>query len=278
MKDMHTMKPTRFITLATLTALTFALGSFAGEPPAGQEAQATELAKELQNPIANLISVPIQNNWDFGIGAADAMRYTVNIQPVIPFSISEEWNVITRTILPVIYAESPTQGGKDRSGLGDTLQSFFLSPKKPVGGWIMGGGPVFLYPSATDDALGSEKWGAGPTAVVLQQKNGWTYGVLANHVWSFAGNDQRSYMSATFLQPFVSYTTKKSTTFGLNTESSYDWHNSQWTVPINVSISQLIMVENQPVQLSFGTRYYAEKPDGGPEWGLRFTITFLFPK
>lgn len=237
-----------------------------------------ELAKKLQNPIASLISVPLQNNWDFGIGLAEAMKYTVNIQPVIPFSISTDWSLITRTIVPVIHAESPVPGGGDDTGLGDILQSFFFSPKAPVGGWIVGGGPVLLYPSATEKALGADKWGAGPTAVLLKQESGWTYGLLANHIWSFAGEGGREDVSATFLQPFLSFTTKTSTTFGLNTESSYDWKRSQWSVPVNATVSQLLKLAGMPIQFQFGGRAYAEGPSGGPDWGLRFTVTFLFPK
>jgi hypothetical protein len=239
--------------------------------------QSAELAKKLQNPVANLISVPIQNNWDFGIGPADAMRYTANIQPVIPFTLTKEWNLITRTILPVIYAESPVAGGRDAWGLGDTVQSFFLSPQKPVGGWILGGGPVFLWPTATDSALGSGKWGAGPTVVALRQEHGWTYGVLANQIWSYAGWGAEN-VNATFLQPFVAYTTKTYTTFGANTESTYDWESHQWTVPLNLTVAQLLKIGKQPVQFTLGVRYYADKPSGGPDWGLRFAVTLLFPK
>jgi hypothetical protein len=259
------------------------LAPAAGEAEGGggtaddEKAKAAELAKKLQNPVANLISVPIQNNWDFGIGPEDAMRYTVNVQPVIPFSIGEDWNLITRTIVPVIYAESPVAGGDDEFGLGDVVQSFFFSPKEPVGGWILAAGPVALWPTATDSALGAGKWGAGPTALALQQRNGWTYGVLGNHIWSYAGWGDNE-VNATFLQPFVSFTTKKQTTFGLNTESTYDWANDQWTVPLNASASQLLKIGKQPVQFALGARYYAEKPSGGPEWGLRFVVTFLFPK
>jgi hypothetical protein len=237
-----------------------------------------ELAKKLQNPIANLISAPIQNNWDFGIGSANAMRYTVNVQPVIPFSIGEDWNLITRTIMPIVHAESPVPDGSDSGGLSDIVQSFFFSPKAPVGGWIMGGGPVFLYPTASDDALGAQKWGAGPTAVALKQESGWTYGALANHLWSFAGPDSRQDVNATFLQPFVTYTTKTYTSFGLNTESTYDWENSQWTVPLNATVAQLLKLGGQPVQFTLGARYYAEQPQGGADWGLRFVVTLLFPK
>ena len=240
------------------------------------EDQQAELAKKLNNPVANLISVPIQNNWDFGIGSANAMRYTANIQPVIPVSISEDWNVIVRTILPVIFAESPT-GGSSTSGLGDTTQSFFFSPKKPVGGWILGAGPAMYYPTATDSVLGVGKWGAGPTVVALRQEHGLTYGILANQIWSFAGWGEQD-ISATYLQPFVAYTTKTYTTFALNTESTYNWEDKDWTVPLNLMVQQLVKIGGHPVAFQVGYRYYAERPAGGPDWGLRFTGTRLFPK
>jgi hypothetical protein len=258
-------------TLVALIATTIAL-------PAVADSEA-DLAKKLQNPIASLISVPLKLEWDTGIGPADADRYTLKIQPVIPISLTENTNLITRTIIPIIRAESPVPGGDDESGLGDILQSFFFSPKAPTeSGWILGAGPVLLYPSATNDAVGGEKWGAGPTAIALKQDSGWTYGVLANHVWSFAGNDDRTDVSATFIQPFLSYTTKTYTTFGVNTESTYDWESRQWIVPINLSVSQLMKFGSQPVSFQLSARGYAERPDGGPDWGLSFTTTFLFPK
>jgi hypothetical protein len=249
-------------------------GGGAGDDAKAQEA---ELAKKLQNPVAALISVPIQNNWDFGIGPANAMKYTANIQPVVPISISDDWNLIIRTILPVIYAESPVNGGSNHSGLGDITQSFFLSPKAPVGGWILGAGPVALWPTATDSALGAGKWGAGPTIVALQQQHGFTYGILANQIWSYAGWGSQN-VNATFLQPFVSFTTKKFTTFAVNTESTYDWQGEQWTVPVNFMVQQLVKIGGHPVAFQVGYRYYADKPAGGPDWGLRFAVTFLFPK
>jgi hypothetical protein len=289
---MKTTHKQNLIRLASVSALAFSTTTALAQDAATDEkAAAAELAKKLSNPVASLISVPIQNNWDFGIGSANAMRYTANVQPVIPFSLSEDWNLITRTIVPVVYAESPVVGGADKSGLGDIVQSFWASPKAPTdSGWIWGAGAVMLYPSGTD-GLSAHNWGAGPTALVLKQQNGWTYGVLANHLWSYAqtgghgtsdagdasdGSDAG--INATFLQPFVSYSTKSFTTYGLNTESTYDWSHSQWTVPVNASVSQLIKVGKLPVQLSLGVKYYAERPIGGPDWGLRFAVTFLFPK
>jgi hypothetical protein len=258
-------------------ALAAADGAAAASGAAGDET--AELAKKLANPVASLISVPIQYNIDFGIGPADAERHTINIQPVIPFSISEEWNVITRTILPIVYAESPVPGGGSKAGLGDTVQSFFFSPKEPTsGGWIWGAGPVFLWPTSTDDALGTGKFGLGPTAVVLKQSGPWTYGALVNHLWSYAGQGNTPDVNATFLQPFVTYITTTYTTFTVNTESTYDWDNEQWIVPLNLQVSQLLKIGDQPISVGVGGRYYAEKPVGGPEWGLRFVVQFLFPK
>ena len=251
----------------------------AQEPVQDENAKAAELAKKLSNPVASLISVPLQNNLDFGIGAANATRYTLNVQPVIPLSLTDDWNLIIRTIVPVISAGSPVEGGSSTTGLGDILQSYFFSPKEPTsGGFILGGGPVILYPTATDNALGAGKWCAGPTALILKQQSGWTYGALANHIWSFAGQSSRSDLSASFIQPFVSYTTGTFTTIGLNTESTYDWNNTQWTVPLNVTVGQLMKFGSLPVQFTLGGKYYAEKPAGGPDWGLRFVVTLLFPK
>lgn len=248
----------------------------ASTSPADEEA---ELAKKLSNPIASLISVPIQYNWDTGIGPADADRTTINVQPVVPFEINPEWNLITRTIVPIIDAESPVSGGSDESGLGDVTESLFFSPKKPTeSGWIWGAGPVLLIPTASEDALGTGKVAAGPTAVVLKQENGWTYGALANHLWSFAGDDDRTYVNSTFLQPFFAYTTKTHTTFTVNTESTYDWNGDDWTVPINIIASQVLKVGGLPISLGIGYREYVEVPDGGPDWGLRFVLTFLFPR
>jgi len=154
---------------------------------ASESADSAELAKKLTNPVARRISVPFQFNYDEGFGPQDAFKLTLNIQPVVPLSLNEEWNLIIRTIVPVVYQDPPADGISSEFGLGDTTQSFFFSPKKPTaGGWIWAIGPVFLWPTGTDDLLDSGKWGAGPTALVLKQDHGWTYGMLANHLWSYA--------------------------------------------------------------------------------------------
>ena len=161
--------------------------------------------------------------------------------------------------------------------MGDTIQNLFFSPKALWHGWTWGAGPVFQFPTATDGLLGSEKWCMGPTAVVLKQEHGWTYGMLMNQFTSFAGNESRKDVNYIFLQPFLSYTLKSHTTFSVNSESTYNWKSQEWTVPLNLMVSQVVKIGKMPLQFQVGGRYYAETPDNGPTWGLRFTVTFLFP-
>ena len=242
---------------------------------------AGDIAKKLANPIAALISVPIQANYDENIGASEqGAVWRVNVQPVIPVSISEDWNLISRTILPLIHQSDIPGRGDGESGLGDTVQSFFFSPKAPSSnGTIWGVGPVLLLDTATDDVLGGEQWGIGPTAVALKQNGPWTYGMLANHIESFSGNDDRNDVSATFVQPFLSYITSSQTTLSLNTESTYDWEEKQWAIPINFNVNQLLKVGGNLIQVGGGVRYWVESPDGAADdWGLRLQLTFLFPK
>ena len=258
-----------------------AIGLLISTSAFGQDQDNAELAKQLSNPVASLISVPFQLNWDQNIGSADkGEKLTLNIQPVLPFSISEDWNLISRTILPVVDQHDIFPGAGDQFGLGDTVQSLFFSPKAPTSnGWIWGLGPVFLLPTGTDDLLSTEKWGAGPTGVALKQTGPWTYGALFNHIWSFAGDSDRSDVDSTFLQPFVSYTTPDAWTYVVNSESTYDWEQEQWSTPVNFMVSKVTRFGKQLVSVQGGVRYYLESTDGGPEGlGLRFAITLLFPK
>ena len=178
------------------------------QEPGGRSAPApgdsSELAKKLSNPVADLISVPFQLNYDEGFGPKDGGRFTLNVQPVVPLTLTDNWNLIVRTIVPIIYQESIADGVDSDFGLGDTVQSFFFSPKEPVGGWILGAGPVALWPTGTEPRLRSESLGFGPTAVALRQTKGWTYGALANHLWSVTNSADHEQVNATFLQPFVS--------------------------------------------------------------------------
>jgi hypothetical protein len=254
--------------------LLFAAGGAAQE-------NADELAKKISNPVSSLISVPMQLNWDTDIGpSGDGERYTLNVQPVIPVSISADWNLISRTIVPLIDQSDIFAGAGSQSGLGDVLQSIFFSPKAPTArGLIWGAGPVLLLPTASDDLLGTEKWGIGPTAVVLTQTpGGLTYGALVNHVESVAGDDDRVDVSRTFLQPFLAQALGRGRTVTFNFESTYDWEEEQWTAPFNVAFSQVLPIGTQLVSLAAGARYYVVAPAGGPEWGLRLEFRLLYPK
>lgn len=248
----------------------------------GQEnASEQELAKQLSNPISSLISVPIQLNYDDNIGSADTGdRLTLNLQPVIPLKLNDDWNLISRTILPLVHQSDIAPGSGSQTGSGDIVQSLFFSPAAATaGGWIWGAGPALLVPTGSDDLLTADKWAAGPTGVALKQQGPWTYGALANHLWSFAGDSSRQDLSNTFLQPFVSYNTPSAVTYTVNTESTYNWKTNDWTIPVYFGVGKVGKIGNQLVQYSGGVRYYLESPTSGPEGlALRLNFVLLFPK
>ena len=243
--------------------------------PSPAQESADELARKLSNPVASLISVPLQFNYDETFGD-EGYRYTMNAQPVIPVSISEDWNMISRTIIPITY-QKDVRPGTDQAGFGDTVQSIFFSPKEPTdGGLIWGVGPAALIPTGTDD-LGADTWAIGPTGVFLWQKSGWTYGALVNHLVDVGGS-HRVDINSTFLQPFVARGFPGGKTLAINTESTYDWEAEQWTVPVNIMYSKVSRIGSQIVSYQGGVRGYLDTPDGGPDWGLRFAFTLLYPK
>ena len=245
------------------------------------------IAKKLANPIAAMISLPIQYNYDSDIGKFDTGdRSKVNVQPVIPISMNDDWNLITRTIIPVIwqsdigYDPITDMSTGSQSGIGSTSMSLWVSPKELTeSGWVLGAGPAFLLPTTTNDLLGGDQWGIGPTGVALKQSGPWTYGGLANHIWSFAEDDNAK-ISNTFIQPFLTYVTPSAVTYALNTESNYNWETEKWSVPINFMVSKLLKVGTQLISVQGGVRYWAvSDADNSPEgWGARFALTFIFPK
>jgi len=260
------------------TAIVVSLLAASLAPVAHAEDDMNDIAKKLNNPVASMISVPFQNNFDWGGGPDDdGFQYKMNFQPVIPIKLNDHLNLISRTIIPYVYQEDRF-GDTDQSGLGDTTASFFFSPQcDDPSAPIWGIGPIVSLPTGTDD-LGSDQWGVGPTVLALKQEHGWTYGILASHLWSVGGDNGRPDLNDTLLQPFLSYTTPKHTTYGANFEASYDWTGNEWTVPINVFVTQLVKFGSLPVSFQLGGRYYFDKPSGGPDWGLRFGVTFVIPE
>ncbi len=249
-------------------------------------ASAEEVAKKLANPVAAMISVPIQPNYQPNMGLDDeGSQWLTNIQPVIPIDLNDEWNIISRTIVPIVSKDSALTGDGRQTKVGDIVQSAWLSPKAPTeNGWIWGAGAAFLIPSGSDFSV--KKWAAGPTGLALRQDGPWTYGGLFNHLWDFAGSDITNgngdvlnRVNQTFMQPFLTYVTPQSVTFALNTESIYDWEREQWTVPINFVITKVIKVGSQVMSVGGGLTYWAEAPEAGPEgFGVRILCTFIFPK
>lgn len=249
------------------------------------DAEAAELAKKLANPLASLVSVPIQFNWDDGYGPDDGNKLFANVQPVIPFSLTENWNLITRTILPVVINQKDvTPGSGNQTGLGDITFSMWLSPKAPkqmggLGNLVWGVGLTSIIPTATSTNMGTDKLSVGPTFVALLLNKGWTAGMLINQFWSVAGKSGRRDVDLLYWQPFLSYTTPLAWTFGVNMESTYDWDDSDWTIPVNATVSKLTVIGSQRVQFQGGLRYWADTSPGSPDdVGIRFGVTFLFPK
>lgn len=240
---------------------------------------AADLAKKLSNPIASLISVPFQNNTDVGIGVHNGSRNTLNFQPVIPISLSPSLNVITRVVLPIITQQDITAPGVKQSGLSDAVVSAFFSPAEAKNGLTWGVGPAILVPTATEKLLGTEKLGVGPTAVILKQANGWTYGALVNQIWSVAGSNERADVNQMFVQPFVVYNWKSGAGAGGNFEITQNWEGKTTAAYFNPVLSGITKLGTQMVQLAVGPRIPVSVPAGSrPDFGVRAMVNFVFPR
>ena len=252
----------------------------AQEEPADGSGGRSHLAQELTNPVADLLTIPIQMNYDSGIGPVDdGWKLQTNIQPVYPLDLGPDWNLITRTIVPVIWQGDLFPGAGSQFGLGDITISLFASPKKPSNGVIWGIGPILYLRTATDELLGAEKWGAGPTVIALTMRGRWTMGALANHLWSFAGDSDRTDINNTFVQPFAAYTWPSAWTVSFQSETTYNWEIKQWSVPVNVAVAKLVMLGRLPVSLSGGVGRWLTSPDSGPDgWRFRVQANFVLPK
>jgi hypothetical protein len=269
------MKKRPLLHIAIITLLSMS-AAYAEDVPTDSD---SNLAQELTNPVADLITVPVQMSIDPKVGlSGNGRKIQTNIQPVIPVDFSENWNLITRTIIPVINQKDIFSGSGSQSGLGDISMSLFVAPKES-GKWVWGAGPIVLMPSATNDLLGGKKWGAGPSAILLRMQDRWTYGGLTNHVWSFAGDSERSDLSNTFVQPFVAYTTPGAWTVSLQSETTYNWEAEQWGVPVNLAVAKLVYFGKLPVSLQAGAGYWLTAADSAAEgWRFRLQANVVFPK
>lgn len=257
-----------------LAAVTVMLG--VSRPVLAQSAE--ELAKQTQNPVASLISMPFQGNWDFGIGDREATGTLLNIQPVAPFGLTKDWNVILRVIMPV--SSQPTESGDERlTGMGDTTMTVFFSPAK-TGKVIWGAGPAILIPTATNQGLGTEKFGLGPSVVALVQPGKWTVGALWNQIWSMDGANDRADVNQMYLQPFANYNLGQGLAVGASMEASANWDadDEQWSSYLLFSISKVTLLGKRPVSFLAAAGPAVANPTGRPDWRLRFAATFLFPR
>ncbi|MFP2910420.1 neuromedin U [Pyxidicoccus sp. 3LFB2] len=262
-----------------------ALGGLAWAPAAlaqateGAAATEQDLAKDVQNPVANLISVPLQDNLEFGIGPFNRTRNILNIQPVVPLSLTLDWNLITRVILPVVYQPDAAAESGGTFGLGDTSATFFVAPGRP-GKLIWGVGPVLLLPTATDDVLGTGKWGVGPSVVLLVQPTPWSVGVLANNVWSVFGSDDRASVNQLLLQYFVTYNLPEGwyVTSAPILTANWEADEDRWVIPFGAGAGKVFKVRGQALNGSVSAYYNAVRPEGSADWQLRLQLVFLFPK
>lgn len=242
------------------------------------EDETEALTRAVQNPVASLISLPFQYNANFKFGPEEKTQHVLNIQPVLPFWLSTNWKVITRAVLPVVSQPGFVPGQDRETGLGDTVVSAFFAPNSP-GRWIWGVGPALLLPTSTDSRLGPGEWGAGPTAVALTMRGRWVAGSLISNVWSFTGDSSVNLFT---WQPFVNYNFEGGWYATTSPVITANWEadsGNRWTIPLGGGFGRVFRIGSQNMNSSLQAFYNIEKPDNiGPEWSLRFSIQFLFPK
>lgn len=256
------------------------LSALVAAPGFGEEIDREEaLAMQAQNPVANLMSIPFQNNTSFGIGPHNRTQNVLNIQPVIPFNLNEDWNLITRTICPLIYQPFAWKESGGKFGLGDINFTAFISPAKP-GTIIWGAGPILSFPTATDEILGTEKWSAGPSVVVLTMPTPWVVGVLVNNLWDFAGDYNRSHVNQMLIQYFINYNLPDGWYFSSAPINTANWKapsGEKWTIPVGGGFGKILTIGGLPVNASAQAYSNVEKPTGAADWSMRLQVQFLFP-
>jgi hypothetical protein len=271
----HRMKTAAQIAVTLVAALL-------GLSPARAEMSAEELAKLAQNPVGNLISLPFQNNTNLNFGPEKGTQNILNIQPVIPISVTDEWNVITRTIVPVVSMPSLGPDIGSKNGIGDTVFTAFLSPAKP-GHWIWGAGPVLQIPTNSSAELGNKNWGMGPSVVVLHLDHGdpWVYGVLVNNIWSLSSDKQGGSYNNGLIQPFVNYNFPEGFYLTSAPILTVNWKadsGQQWLVPIGGGVGKIFHIGKLPVNTQLSAYYNVVRPDFQANWQIRAQVQLMFPK
>lgn len=247
-------------------------------------ASAAALARQAQNPVADMISVPFQLNWNFDTGPLDKGQQILNIQPVLPFTLNKDWNLVTRTIVPLISQPAFTTSQDRENGLGDINFTAFLSPKKPgASGWIWGVGPALIMNTASDDRLGQGAWSLGPSAVFLKMPGNWVVGGLVSNVWSISEDEGRPDVNQLLFQPFINYNFPKHPgrylTFSPIITSNWEADSgNKWTVPLGLGIGQIMKLGKQHVNFQLASFYNVVRPDDASTWQIRFQAVLLFPK
>lgn len=270
--------PKRFISMLA-GAMLIAIGV---PPTAHAEMSAQELAKISQNPVGNLVSVPFQNNTNFNTGPRDGTQNVLNIQPVIPINVNSEWNIITRTIMPVITQPGFAPGQDSTTGLGDIQFAAFLSPAQPKG-LIWGVGAIAQMPTNSNNRLGNDNWGLGPNFVVLKLEKGnpWVYGALVNNIWSLSSNKQGGSYNNGLIQPFLNYNYSDGTYLTTSPIITANWkadNSERWTVPLGGGVGKIFHIGKLPVNTQLSAYYNVVKPDDAANWQLRVQVQFMFPK
>jgi len=244
------------------------------EPKAGASAQ--ELADKLANPVASLISVPLQNNLTYGIGPYNGSKYQINIQPVIPFKLSENLNLITRYILPVVDQQDVIAENSHEFGLSDATVTAFFAPKTK--GIIFGAGPAFLVPTATEKFLGTEKFGVGPSVLVMHQGKGLSIGFIANQIWSVAGNENRADFNQFYTQIFLTHSYKSGASLGITSEITQNWEENTTLITLSPNVGAITKLGGQTMQFAVMPLIpIVGHSDIRPDWGLRAVVAFVFP-
>lgn len=265
-----------------IVGLTIVMGVL-GSARISSAQESSDLAKAVQNPISDLISLPLQWNTNVGVGPLNKPQHVLNIQPVLPFSLNDDWNLVTRTILPVISQPAFSAAQSRETGLGDIQLSAFFSPKQPTaGGWIWGAGSVLQFDTASDDRLGQGAWALGPTAVALRISGPWVYGGLVNNIWSVSEDNGRTDVNQFLFQPFVNYNFPQHPgrylTFAPVITANWEAEGDKWLVPLGLGIGQIRRFGKQPVNLQASFYYNVERPDFAPEYQIRLQLQLMFPK